>query len=180
MDNSGCYSSYDWRRRLQYHRSVIKTPLTNQKVVKGKMCKLKSLLSVFKSGNPSGNIPSPRVDIKLSESATGILLEGLKTITVQNSNSMEPLIDIGHTVLISDKIDDLKEGDIIIWQKDNKYVIHSIIECKTDEGGDFYRTQGLNVNQPDVEIIRKLDIKYLCVGVLWTREVGSYIAINGD
>jgi len=143
------------------------------------MC-LKSLLSVFKGGDSTGNIPSPRTDVVIQKTDKGVLVCDVKTTTVQNTNSMEPLLDIGHEVLITDKIGDIKVGDIIIWQKDNKNVIHSIIETGSDEFGNYYRTQGLNVNRPDVEIIRKVDIKYLCVGVLWTREVGSYIAANGD
>ena len=143
------------------------------------MC-LKSLFSIFKGGDTQGNIPSPRTAVVITKSGNNITIHDVKTTTVQNTNSMEPLIDIGHEVLISDKVDDLNIGDVIIWQQDNKNVIHSIIQCGTDEGGDFYRTQGLNVNHPDTEIIRKVDIKYLCVGVLWTREVGSYIAANGD
>lgn len=143
------------------------------------MC-LKSLLSVFKYGNPSGNIPSPRTDVVIKKSGNDITICDVNRTTVQNSNSMEPLIDIGHEVLITDKIDDPKVGDVIIWQQGAKNVIHSIIEAGTDEFGNFYKTQGLNVNHPDTEIIRMLDIKYLCVGVLWTRKVGSYIAANGD
>jgi len=143
------------------------------------MC-LKSLLSVFKGGDAQGNIPSPRTDVVLKKTNEGVMVCDVNRTTVQNTNSMEPLIDIGHEILITDKIGDLKVGDVIIWQQGGKNVIHSIIEHGVDEGGNFYRTQGLNVNQPDVEIIRKLDIKYLCVGVIWTREVGSYIAADGD
>jgi len=139
------------------------------------MC-LTSLFKVFRQGNASGNIPSPRVDIDPSQFT---LPDAIKT-TVQNTNSMEPLIDVGHTVFISDDVSNLNIGDIIIWNQGRGDIIHSIVEIGSDEFGAYYRTQGLNLNQSDPERIRKINIKYLCLGVIWTKGKIPYQAEDGD
>ena len=132
------------------------------------------LFSVYKAGNPSGNTPSPRYDIPENT----IFIKN----TVQNTNSMEPLIDIGHTILLSDDrkyLDNLSVGDIIIRQGVGQTIIHSIVEIGND--GEWYcRTQGLNVNKVDDDIVRLPDIKYVALGVHWTKAVGSYVAPGGD
>lgn len=136
------------------------------------MC-LNFIKSVFRRGDAQGNIPSPRLDITIGD------IFSYKTTTVQNTNSMEPLIDIGHTVFLSNKpehTDNLKAGDIIVWRGVRGDVIHSIIETGIDATGWYCKTQGINVNLPDPEIIRKENIVWVCLGVLWTK--GS--AVNGD
>lgn len=130
------------------------------------------IFKTYKEGGTQGNIPSPRVDVTIGD------LFSYKTTTVQNTNSMEPLIDIGHTVLITDDISGLNIGDIIIFTADERLIIHSIIEIG-DDGEWYCKTQGLNINSPDPYIIRKSDISYLALGVLWTKDKG-YSAEEGD
>uniref|UniRef100_A0A6M3J2R9 Putative peptidase n=1 Tax=viral metagenome TaxID=1070528 RepID=A0A6M3J2R9_9ZZZZ len=135
---------------------------------------IRALFQVFKSGNPTGNVPSPRYDIPDD-------YEFLET-TVLNTNSMEPLIDVGHTVLLSDKpefIDNLKVGDIIIWEIEGRRIIHSVVEVGND--GEWYcRTKGLNLNQRDPDIIRRKDILYAVLGVYWSKSKYSLTAEIGD
>ena len=134
-----------------------------------------SLFSVFRRGNPQGNVPSPRYIINIP------IPEPYKATTVQNTNSMEPLLDVGHTVILK-PLDDLlpSEGDIIIWEKNGKSVIHSVIEVDTDTGGWYCRTQGLNLYRSDPDKIRLSEVKWLVVGVLWTKGTGYYAAGEGD
>ena len=151
---------------------------------------LRSLFSIFKSGNPSGNIPSPRYEIKWedinyysSNQMLEIAIDNAKLSTVQNTNSMEPLIDVGHRIILSDSskyLDNLNLGDIIIWNQGRGDIIHSIVEIGSDNLGTYYRTQGLYLNSKDPELIRKVSIKYVCLGVIWTKGEGYYTATNGD
>jgi len=134
---------------------------------------IKSLFSVFKAGNPAGNLPSPRYD--------EIDLATVIKSTVQNSNSMEPLIDIGHTILLDTYYhqDDVLEGDVIIYNDGVRDIIHSVIGVSFD--GEWYcRAQGLNNNRPDIGKIRFPQIRYMCVGVLWTNKFANYIPEEGD
>ena len=143
---------------------------------------LSSLFSAFKSGDSKGNIPSPRYEIGWGDiEVRGI--EGVITNTVQNTNSMEPLIDVGHPTIKSSSpkyLDHLNVGDIIIWNQGRGDIIHSIVEIGSDELGTYYRTQGLNINRPDPELIRKVNIKSVCLGVIWCKGDGAYTAEEGD
>jgi len=148
-----------------------------------------SLFSVFKGGDSKGNIPSPRYDYLEGEEWALLLVMrkifGEKTwiTTVQNTNSMEPLVDVGHRVIINAEpqyLDNLKVGDIIIWELNRGDIIHSIVEIGIDEYGTFYRTQGLNINRKDPEEITKVDIKYVCLGVIWCKGEGYYKEKEGD
>uniref|UniRef100_A0A6M3L4P9 Putative peptidase n=1 Tax=viral metagenome TaxID=1070528 RepID=A0A6M3L4P9_9ZZZZ len=137
------------------------------------MC-LAKLFQVFRRGSPSGNLPSPRYNLE------DYILEGCPKTTVQNTNSMEPLIDIGHTVLLQEPLPYPQVGDIIIWSIGDRRVIHSIVEIGADAKDWYCRTQGLNLHQKDPEKIRLQDIEWLVVGVLWTDKYSNYIPPKGD
>jgi hypothetical protein len=133
-----------------------------------------SLFSVFRRGGPQGNMPSPRYLVDIDIPAP------YRKTTVQNTNSMEPLIDIGHTVILKKPEGKPLVGDIIIWERGYKSVIHSIIETGVDNDGWYCRTQGLNIYRPDPEKIRLNEVKWFVVGVLWTYGEGYYKAKEGD
>ena len=133
-----------------------------------------SIFSVFRRGTPIGNVPSPRYSINIQVPVP------YKTTTVQNTNSMEPLLDVGHTVILSPVDKKPLKGDVIIWEKDDRSIIHSIIETGVDNDGWYCRTQGLHLYRADPEKIRLREVKWLVVGVLWTYGEGDYKAKEGD
>ena len=135
---------------------------------------LSSLFQIFKEGNPTGNMPSPRYNLE------DYILAGCPKTTVQNTNSMEPLLDVGHTVLLDEVKGYPKVGDIIIWSGDRGDIIHSIVEVGVDAKDWYCRTQGLNLNSKDPEKIRLKDIKWLVVGVLWTKHFANLAPDEGD
>ena len=66
------------------------------------------------------------------------------TLVAIGSNSMEPIIERGDAVII-EKIknyDILKEGNIIIYKKENKLVIHRIEEIKKENDKYYFITKG--------------------------------------
>jgi len=134
-------------------------------------------------GNHGGELPSPRVKIEPQEigydSNTEILtVSNVKSplwiTTVKSSNSMEPLVDIGHIVVLSQDpkyLDDLNVGDIIIWERsDGESIIHSIIEISQDGDGWYCITKGLNNPTPDNERIRKDKVKWVALLVVWCKD----------
>ena len=153
---------------------------------------LRSLTSPFKSGNSAGNSPSPRVAIAWSDIAydpykytlTISNIEPDVTIqTVQNTNSMESLIDVGHTVVRSSNakyMDNLNLGDVVVWELNGETKIHAIVDIDTDEQGWYCYTQGLNCNQRDKPKIRRENIKDIALLVVWCRGEGGYTAHEED
>ena len=84
------------------------------------------------------------------------------------SNSMNPEFYRGDAVLMK-KLEDreikqLKEGNIIVFAKKNKVVIHRILKIEESEDGNiYYKTKGDNNNGPDSGVIDKKKIigKYI-------------------
>lgn len=78
------------------------------------------------------------------------------------SNSMSPKINKGDAVILQ-KIDDkndVKVGDVIAFEMDNKLVIHRLVEIeKEHDGNTYYRTRGDANNGNDKIDIKLEDIK---------------------
>ena len=76
------------------------------------------------------------------------------------SGSMVPVFNRGDAVLIkqleSSEIKNLKVGDIIVFIKDKKTVMHRIIEKEEIKEGTFvYKTKGDNNNGPDKGVVEE-------------------------
>ena len=65
-------------------------------------------------------------------------------VSVVLTGSMEPTLKVNELVFIV-KADDFKEGDIVVYQKDNQLIIHRIIMINDD----MVVTQGDNNDVPD-------------------------------
>ena len=92
---------------------------------------------------------------------------------VSNTNSMEPVVDIGHTVLLAKlgeayQYKDLVKGDIVtFYDAQINLVMHRIIDIQVDVHGRKYTTRGDNVNIADPYILRDLHLLHVLVGVLY-------------
>ena len=133
------------------------------------------------------DIPSPRVDIPAPyydasrEAFIAPTQPPASVSPIWISNSMEPLIDVGHAVLVSSNpeyLSALKVGSIIIYEQDNKPIIHSIIEIGDDDKGWFCVAQGLNNAIPDPWKIRHEQIKQVVIGVIFTPDFA--LVATGD
>lgn len=105
-----------------------------------------------------------------------ILTSGLfkyKSIVIA-SGSMEPVIYRGDMVVVrklNDKNkDNLEIGDIIVFNMDNKTVIHRIVSIIKSGNDIFYKTKGDNNNVVDNFLVEKDDI--IGINVLTIRFVG--------
>lgn len=98
---------------------------------------------------------------------------GLVTLkNIADTNSMDPVFDMGHTVIAKKEgfHDELKPGDIVVYHAgSSKYIVHRIIEITVDEQGRLYTLEGDNNNSPDPYRVRDMHIKYLVVGVAYTK-----------
>lgn len=156
---------------------------------------IKLILKLIKGISFRGvvDLPSPRVNIESEDivynKENGTLTfhniePEIKIQTVQNTNSMEPMIDIGHTMILSNNkkyMDDLNVGDVIIWEMGRGRIIHTIVEIGND-GAWYCRTRGLhpNIKEADPEIIRKRHIQDVVLFPVWSKKKGAYVSEIGD
>uniref|UniRef100_A0A6M3LQE3 Putative peptidase n=1 Tax=viral metagenome TaxID=1070528 RepID=A0A6M3LQE3_9ZZZZ len=151
--------------------------------------------SPYKNGDASGNMPSMRVDIKpedvtYDKETKTLTIKNIEPEveinTVQNTNSMEPFLDVGHIVVLSNNpkyIDDLKLGDVIIFDAGNgQTIIHSIVEIGSDgeQAPPVYVTQGWNIKSPDPYQIYREQILNTVILVIPSKEYYNWIPGEND
>ena len=157
------------------------------------MCKFLDFLKLFtqgsspyKEGELTGEIPSPHVAIKPEDIIWDAARKNLSLAnvegeiwltTVGSTNSMEPAIDVGHIVILSNSPkykskETIKVGDVIVYKAKwyGGSVIHKVIEVGQDADGWFCKAQGWNVNSQDPQIIRENEITHVALGVIWCGE----------
>lgn len=84
---------------------------------------------------------------------------GYKAFVI-TTNSMEPSIKHGDAVLTKKpKEKNLKEGDIITFNRDNEAITHRILRIDKEEGSTYYVTKGDNNNVEDKRKVSFDDIE---------------------
>ena len=101
-------------------------------------------------------------------------------ILVIGSSSMTGSVNKGDAILFEKyKDDELKNGDIIIYEKDNTKVVHRIIKIKLVNGEYRYFTKGdANTKEDegyrikkDIMGVTKFKIKYIGWPTIWLRDI---------
>ena len=89
--------------------------------------------------------------------------------TVQDTNSMDPVMDYTHTCILTDNFDprDLAVGDAVVYRAGAGQILHRIVEIGTDEEGRYYRLKGDNCYYIDPYIVRGKHIRWLLLGVIY-------------
>lgn len=124
------------------------------------------------------DLPSPRdiipqKDIKYIPSKGKIEISNISPsiwlTTVQDTNSMDGVMDYGHTCLLTDNFDprDLEVGDVVVYRAGSGQLIHRIVEIGTDEEGRYYRMKGDNCYAIDPYLVRGKHIVWLLLGVIY-------------
>ena len=92
------------------------------------------------------------------------------------SSSMEPNIKIGDVVIAKEaKENDLKEGDIITFSKNNEVITHRISKIEKKEGTSYYTTKGDNNNVEDKDKIKYSEIEGK--SVMTIPKIGKFIGV---
>lgn len=98
------------------------------------------------------------------------------------SNSMKNTFSKGDTVIVEKvndiNIDKIKEYDIIYYKKNNKYIIHRVVEIINKENNRLFITKGDNnnnkdnwiVNEEDIIGIIKFSIPYIGYPSVWMND----------
>lgn len=100
----------------------------------------------------------------------------VRVSSVQNTNSMDPVVDCGHnTILIAgdgeenQKIlcDFIKAGDIAVYEAPGKFIIHRVKKIEVVNGIRYFTFRGDNNSVDDTPRVTDNAIKWLCVGVVF-------------
>ncbi len=109
--------------------------------------------------------------IHVSDDQVSIDFNGRKVLwaTFTNSNSMDPVFDVGaHTLeIVPASTNDLHVGDIVAYRYGSKLIVHRIVEIGTDAAGWYALVQGDNNAAPDPLKVRFEQIERLTVGILY-------------
>ena len=134
------------------------------------------IVTPYKDGGKTGNLPSMRVAIRPEDISYNSPILSIRNIlpevtieTVQNTNSMEPFIDIGHTLILSNNQkykDALTVGNVIIFNAGGYRVIHAIIETNNN----MILTQGWNLKEPDPQWIGIEQVESVLLAHIPTKE----------
>ena len=141
---------------------------------------IKIIIDAIMGATKSGtiDIPSPRDIVDYSDIK---YLPTKKRITIDNilpdvwltgvldTNSMDGLLDFGHTVILSNNslyLDNVTVGDVVVWYKDGQGIIHQVVETGND-GEWWCYTKGLNNSRRDNYKIRKDNIRWIGLGIIW-------------
>ena len=128
------------------------------------------------------DLPSPRdivpkSDIRFSNGILSVinLPPHIWIADVTDTNSEDPFFDINHSPLLAPlpqppapyRYEDLRMGDVCVYQMGSQYIIHRIVKIEQDNEGRKYVFRGDNTVIEDPYTIRDKDIKYLMVGVIY-------------
>ncbi|MBS3149341.1 signal peptidase I [Candidatus Woesearchaeota archaeon] len=109
-------------------------------------------------------------DIQVFPDKIIILVNNAKISSFEDTNSMDPLLDINHNgIEVNADCNKLEKGDIIAYKANwiDAIVIHRIIEINKDNEGIYFTTKGDNSNINDPQKIRCSNIKSKLVGVIY-------------
>ncbi|MBR9677125.1 signal peptidase I [Candidatus Woesearchaeota archaeon] len=89
--------------------------------------------------------------------------------TFSNTNSMDPVIDIGANALqiVPKNESDIQLGDIISYEYKNSIIIHRVIKIGQDENGWYAITKGDNNPQPDPKKVRFESVRRVLIGIIY-------------
>jgi len=139
------------------------------------MC-LQLLQSLFKATRelPSPHGYIPRSNVIYNDDTNLLIIKGISKpwiTTVADTNSLDPVIDAGHTAILTGdfKPDDLQCGDIVVYQIGASKIIHRIVKVSADSGGRYFMLKGDNNAHADPYRVRDGDITYLLVGIIYTK-----------
>ena len=136
-------------------------------------------MSISKIFKPTPEKPSPRDiiprnDIQYSQASKQVTISNIEPeiwlTTVQDTNSMDPTVDAGHTCILTSSYrpEDLVEGDIVVYEYiPGKTILHRIVKIEQDSQGRKFTLKGDNNYRKDSYAIRDEHIKWLLIGILY-------------
>jgi cell division protein FtsB len=149
-----------------------KKKIEEQKTALGKQLKYelknKPKLEVEKD-SPFDHVKDKQV--KVLKTKVEINVKNVKWWTIQDTNSMDPLIDIGTTALSiePESEDSIHLGDVAFYHSNivNGPIVHRIIDISFDDKGWFSKFKGDNLEYPDPENVRFEQVLGILIGIIY-------------
>ena len=125
----------------------------------------------FNSSNYVSDAPSDWVNEKDITVFEDMIILKIPNSSISNyapTGSMKPLFDEGaNGIRIIPKSEgSIKVGDIVSFRKEDKLIVHRVVDKGIDEKGVYFITRGDN-NDLDDGKIRFDEIEFITVGVIW-------------
>jgi len=125
------------------------------------------------NGNSELASPADRIkedQIIVNDNYIIIDVQGATWATYANTNSMDPLLDVGANGLEL-PVDNMNEndiqiGDIIVYETNGDLIVHRVIDKGFDKDGLYFITKGDNNSFEDPKV-RFNQIKYILIGVIY-------------
>ena len=126
----------------------------------------------FSDNDASSDSPGDRIsaeNLHVFSDRAIIDQEDLIWAKIANTHSMEPVLNAGSISLELPPVvpTEIKVGDIISFDTEERIVIHRVILMGEDPDGWFAVTKGDNNNKPDPHKVRFDDIRGIVVGILY-------------
>lgn len=129
---------------------------------------------------PTVDIPSPKDRIPHDNVIYNQALEKIEILGIKpgiwltepaDTNSMDPTVDAGHTMILTDnfRVEDLVPGDIVAYEIPGQpsLILHRIVGVETDATGRKWKLKGDNNHYPDPYEVRDENIRWLKVGIIY-------------
>ena len=117
--------------------------------------------------SPSTHIPEQNIEVYNNEVI--IKLDNPKWASFAATHSMDPVFDAGnHAIqIVPQSPDDIKVGDIISYQYQDKVIIHRVIEKGIDGQGWYFIVKGDNNPTPDPDKVRFEQVTRVVVAIIY-------------
>lgn len=131
-----------------------------------------SSITGFASFLSDKSTPSDRIkesQINVYDNRVVIVLDNATMSSYADTRSMEPLINSYSNGIetIPKSENDLKVGDIVVYENEQGPIVHRVIYIGEDRQGKYFLVKGDNNKFPDEYKIRFAEIKYVLIGILY-------------
>lgn len=128
-----------------------------------------SLFSAREVSSPGNHIKKDQIHVY--DDKIIIDLKGAQWAEFADTNSMDPVIDIGANSfeIIPSKPEDISVGDIISYQPSNYsgLIVHRVIVIGEDDDGWYAIVKGDNLSKADSEKVRFNQVNGVLVGIIY-------------
>lgn len=136
------------------------------------VCAIGLLTSITTLAREEQNSPGDRIsasDLAILSDKAVIEKENLHWAEIKDTHSMEPVLNAGSISLELPPVApcDIKVGDIISFEQEDKVIIHRVVLIGEDTEGWFAATKGDNNPEPDPYKVRFEQVQGIVVGILY-------------
>ncbi|MBS3093438.1 signal peptidase I [Candidatus Pacearchaeota archaeon] len=129
---------------------------------------LPALNYLFRNSTPAPLDHVAESNIKIYNDRVIIYVNDASLSSYASTGSMRPVLDEGSNgIRIKPQTEDeIQEGDIVTFRRNNLLIVHRVVEKGTDEEGFYFIAQGDNNSIADGKI-RFNDIEWKTIGVIY-------------